>query len=144
MTVEDVLKADWNIVEIEVTVREPEHLGYIKRYHIGKDVRPGRTWSFVRTSKAGDVYKNGAGLEEIYIRKTIQFGQLKEKPRGKEICRGVLLKEIPKQIRGLEIYSMSPSARMSSEDEKLYRFSCVTDEWHGIKGEDETVEEEEI
>ncbi len=143
MTIGDVLKAGWNIAEIDVTVRQLEHLEYIKRYSIGRDIYPRKSQRFVRTSKAGDIYSNGWGREEVLIRKTIQFRQLEKKPKGKELCWGVLLEEIPKQIRDLEILSMSSCECMSGGGTKRYRFDCVTDEWHGIEGENETVEDRE-
>lgn len=144
MTVEEVLKADWRIAEIGVIVRKREPMEYIKEYCIGKDVRPGNSQRFLRTSKAGDVYSNGPGLEEIYIDKIIQFHQLAEKPNGKEKCWGTLLKEIPEQIRDLEIDYMYPRAYLPDRSLRGYFFDCVTDEWHGIKGEDETVEDKEL
>lgn len=143
MTIEDVLKADWNIAEIDVTVRKLEHLEYIKRYSIGRYICPGKSQWFVRTSKAGDIYSDGGEKENVVIPKTIQFQQLENKPKGKEMCWGVLLEEIPKQIRDLEILSMSSCECMSGGGTKRYRFDCVTDEWRGIEGENETVEDRE-
>lgn len=134
MTIHEILDADWTVDRIEVTVRERETTRYIMKYCIGRDVKPGRSQRFAYEAECGDVYKN-FGMKTLFIKRIIQFRQLEAKPQGKEMCVGVLLEEIPKEILALTIGHMSPYHCGSSDEMHGYRFECYVDAWLGIPGE---------
>lgn len=140
MTIRDVLIADWDVDKIDVTVRDRETTKYIMRYCIGKDVRPGRSERFLYEAEIGDVHGEPK-LKTLYIDRIIQFYQMEHKPQGKEMCRGVLLKEIPKEVLNLTIGHMHPHNCGRSNDLHGYVFDCyVDDAWSGIPGETKQVE----
>lgn len=139
MKIQDVLVADWNVDRIDVTVRKRETTEYIMRYCIGKDVVPGLSERFLYETEIGDVHGEPK-LKTLYINRTIQFYQLEEKPQGKGMCRGVLLKEIPQELLDLTIDIMRPYDCGRSNDLHGYRFWCGVDNWSGIQGETKQVE----
>ena len=139
MTIREVLEADWNVDKIDVTVREIETTKYVMGYRIGRDVKPGRSERFLYEAEVGDVYGE-QGMKTLFINRIIQFYQLKDKPQGKGMCRGVLIKEIPKELLDLTVDSMSPYDCGWSNDLHGYRFCCNVDQWSGIQGETKQVE----
>lgn len=141
MTIKEVLEADWNVNEIEVTIREESSTKFIRGYHIGENVKPPKHRQFLRETKAGDKYTT-CGMEHIYINKIIQFRDLPEKPQGKEMCVGVVTKNIPKEILDLEIDNMTPLGMGKSSGMHKYHFDCYVPIWFGIPGEGEEVENE--
>lgn len=139
MTIREVLEADWNVNKIDITVRERNTTKYIMRYCIGRDVEPGRCERFLYEAEVGDMHGT-TELKTLYINRTIQFYQLEDKPQGKGMCRGVLLKEIPKEILELTIDHMGPRDCGRSDDMHGYMFVCYVDAWGGIAGETKQVE----
>ena len=71
MTVKDVLSADLNVDNIDVTVRA-SNSQFIASYRIGRDVRPSKYHRFQYDTAAGSVYHLD-GLKYLYIEKEIQF-----------------------------------------------------------------------
>lgn len=69
------------------------------------------------------------------MRRIIQFRHLSKKPQGKEMCVGVLLEEIPKELLELPVESMHPYNCGRSDDMHGYRFDCYVEAWNGIPGE---------
>lgn len=134
MTIGEVLLADWDVDKIAVTVRDNTTMRYISGYKIGRDVKPGLSERFQYETEAGDVYGE-SNTKKLYINRIIQFYQLEKKPRGKEMCRGVLVKEIPKEILGLTIDQMYPYDFGGSNGLHGYDFNCCVDCWKGISGE---------
>lgn len=134
MIIQEVLDADCNVDRIEVTVRNSESTAYIMRYCIGRDVKPGLSECFAYEAECGDIYES-SGLRTLFIKRIIQFRQMNNKPQGKEMCFGVLTKEIPKEILELTIGLMSPYNCGSSDNMHGYRFDCYTNVWNGIPGE---------
>lgn len=134
MTIREVLESDWDVDKIDVTVRERETTKYIMGYRIGKDVKPGRSEKFLYEAEIGDVHGEPK-MKTLFINQIIQFYQLEKKPRGKEMCRGVLLKEIPKELLDLVIDHMSPHDCGWSHELHGYSFNCYVDTWDGIHGE---------
>ena len=139
MTIREVLEADCNADKIDVTVREKETTKYIMRYCIGRDVTPGKSQRFAYEAEAGDVYEN-CRMKTLFINKIIQFHQLEKKPQGKEMCRGVIMKEIPKELLDLEIEYMRPYDCGWSHELHGYNFNCYVDSWSGISGETKQAE----
>ena len=139
MTIREVLEADWNVDKIDVTVRENESTKYIMRYCIGRDVGPGLSERFICEAEIGDVYGDTRS-KTLYINRVIQFYQMEDKPQGKGMCRGVLIKEIPKEMLDLTISSMYPYDCGWSHELHGYRFCCYVDTWSGIQGETKQVE----
>lgn len=134
MTIREVLKSDWDVDKIDVTVREKETTKYIMRYCIGKDVGTGKSERFLYEAEIGDVYGEPKS-KTLYINRIIQFYQLEDKPQGKGMCRGVLIKEIPKELLDLAISHMLPYDCGWSHELHGYRFTCNVDNWIGISGE---------
>lgn len=134
MTVQEVLEADWHVSEIDITVRKKESSKYIMEYCIGRDVKPVRSQRFWYESKLGDIYKT-SGMSVLYMKRIIQFRQLEKKPQGKEMCVGVLDKEIPKELLGLTVEQMLPYCLGHADGLHGYRFECYVDSWNGIPGE---------
>ena len=139
MIIRDVLSADWNVDRIEVTVREKESTRYIMSYCIGRDVEAGRSQHFAYETEIGDVY-DSSGMKTLFIPRIIQFRQLPKKPQGKEMCVGVLEKEIPVEILNLPVESMYPYHCGYSDEMHGYHFECYTDAWSGIPGENKQIE----
>ena len=135
MTIREVLNTDWTVSWFEVEIRKEDVSGYCK-YIIGKDVKPSKYMRFVRETAVGDIYKDHAG-KIVLIDRIIQFRQLPEKPKGKEMCVGVLDDVIPKEILDLSVSHMSPSGCGRSDEMHGYRFCCYVDSWFGIPGENE-------
>lgn len=143
MTIREVLESDWDVNKIDVTVREKETTKYIMRYCIGKDVSMGKSERFLYEAEIGEVYGDTYGEPKpktLYINRTIQFYQLEDKPLGKGMCRGVLIKEIPKELLDLVISHMLPYDCGWSHNLHGYRFCCYVDAWSGIEGETKQVE----
>ena len=139
MTIREVLSTDWNVDKIDVTVREKETTKYIMGYRIGRDVKPGKSERFLYEAEVGDVHGESK-MKTLFINRIIQFYQLEKKPKGKEMCRGVLTKAIPDEILDLTINIMSPYDCGWSNDLHGYRFCCNVDQWSGIPGETKQVE----
>lgn len=139
MKIRDVLIADWNVDRIDVTVRERETTKYIMRYCIGRDVKPGLSERLCYEVEAGDLYGNSS-IKTLYINRIIQFFQQDNKPQGKGMCRGILEKEIPKEIMELEIEYMVPYHCGGSDELHGYCFDCYVDAWSGIPGETKQME----
>ena len=133
MTIREVLNADWTVSSIDVVVRNEDNR-FLCRYLIGKDVKPSKHMRFECETDAGDIYKDN-GLKTVLIDRIIQYRQLAKKPNGKEMCVGVLEKEIPKEIIDLEVTSMMPYGTGRSDEMHSYRFECYVDSWCGISGE---------
>lgn len=139
MTVREVLETDWTVDRIEVTVREKNTTKYIMQYRIGRNVDAGKSERFAYESDAGDVYEN-AGMKVLVMKKIIQYRQKSKKPQGKEMCVGVILQEIPKEILELSVYYMSPYHCGYSNEMHGYRFECYVNSWAGIPGENKQIE----
>ena len=139
MKIREVLEADWTVDRIEVTVRNKETTRYIMQYCIGKDMKPGSSEKFDYEAECGDVYQS-CGMRNMYIKRIIQFRQLEEKPQGKDLCVGVLLNEIPKEILELEVGHMTPYRCGTSDGLHGYYFDCYVDRWDGIQGENKQME----
>lgn len=135
MTIKDVLITDWTVAEIEVTVRERDSTRYIMEYHIGRDVKAGRSQRFVQETELGDLYSNGGDMKTLFINRIIQHRQLEKKAQGKEMCVGVLLENIPVELLNLTVESMRPYGCGNSDGMHGYRFECHVDAWNGIPGE---------
>lgn len=134
MTIRDVLIADWSVDKIDVTVRERESTRYIMEYCIGRDVKAGRSQRFLQETKLGDLYQN-SGMKSLFINRIIQHRQLEKKAQGKELCVGVLLKEIPVELLDLTVDFIQPYGCGNSDEMHGYRFDCYVDAWNGITGE---------
>ena len=134
MTIKDVLITDWKVDRIDVTVREKQSSKYIMEYYIGRDVEAGRSQRFAYETEVGDVYEN-AKMKTLFMKRIIQYRQLPKKPQGKEMCVGVLLEQIPKELLDLTIESMYPYNCGHSDEMHGYRFECYVDTWNGIQGE---------
>lgn len=139
MTIREVLNADWTVSWFEVDVREIESTKMIRTYLIGKGVKPARHARFIEVTAAGDIYKDGQH-KVVVTDKVIQFRQLPKRPQGKEMCVGVLIEDIPRELLDLDINYMHPSGCGCSDDMHGYRFTCYTDYWNGITGENEQME----
>lgn len=133
MTIREVLDADWTVDRIDAVVRGRKTTRYIMRYCIGRDVKPGRSQRFACETEYGDMYQD-SGKKTLFMNRTIQYRQLDKKPQGKELCVGVLDKEIPKEILDLTVGSMYPYHCGHSDDMHGYHFECYVDEWGGISG----------
>lgn len=132
MTIREVLNADWTVSSIDVVVRNEDNR-FLCRYLIGKDVKPSKYMRFECETDIGDIYKDN-GLKTVLIDRIIQYRQLAEKPKGKEMCVGVLEKEIPKEIIDLEVASMRPYGTGRADEMHRYYFECYVDSWCGISG----------
>lgn len=143
MTIREVLNADWTVSWFEVDIRDNNSTRYICKYLIGKDVKQSRYARFVCETAAGDIYKDTVG-KIVVIDKIIQFRYLTKRPQGKEMCVGVLVEEIPKEILDLIISHMSPSGCGRSDDMHGYCFTCYVDYWGGIPGENEQLSLAEV
>ena len=139
MLVKDVLEADWTVDEIVVTVREKESTRYIMEYCIGRDVKAGRSQSFVQETGLGDLYRS-SGMKTLFMNRIIQHRQLEKKAQGKEMCVGVLLENIPVELQNLTVNYMRPYGGGKSDGMHGYRFTCYVDVWNGITGEYEQLE----
>lgn len=135
MFIRDVLLADWTVAEIEVTVKERDSTRYIMEYHIGRDVKAGRSQRFVQETELGDLYSNGGNMKILFMNRIIQHRQLEKKAQGKELCVGVLLEEIPVELLELTVDFMQPYGCGNSDEMHGYRFDCYVDAWNGITGE---------
>lgn len=134
MTIKDVLIADWKVDRIDITVRERESSKYIMEYCIGRDVEAGRSQRFAYETELGDVYENSK-MKTLFMKRIIQYRHLPKKPQGKEMCLGVLLEQIPKELLNLPIESMYPYHCGHSDEMHGYRFECYVSTWSGITGE---------
>lgn len=143
MTIREVLNADWTVDRIEITVRDRKTTKYIMRYCIGRDVEPGRSERFAYETEMGDIYEISK-MKMLFMKRIIQFRQLKEKPMGKESCVGVLVEEIPRELLDLEIDHMHPYHCGGSDGMHGYCFDCYVDAWGGIRGENKQIEFTEL
>lgn len=139
MTIQEVLCTDWDVNEIDVTVRDRESSMYIMRYRIGKNASAGIAATFDYRSECGVVYRD-LGFKTLYMNRAIQFGELEKKPKGKEMCRGVQMEEIPREILELTVERMRPCNCGSLNGFHGYVFDCYVDMWSGIRGENKQME----
>ena len=137
MKIREVLNADWTVSWFNVFVRE-ERTGNCTEYIVGEGVKPPKHAKFVSETKAGDLYKDGM-IHVLVIDKIIQFRHMPNKPQGKEMCVGVVEKQIPKELLDLTISHMSPSGCGKSDGMHGYIFDCYVDCWVGISGENEQI-----
>jgi len=139
MTIRDVLNADWSVSRINVTVREKDTTKYIMRYCIGQDVKEGLSEKYMyQAENGGYVYAN-SGLKTLYLNRIIQHCQLNNVAKSKIGLRGILEKEIPKELIDLEVDVMSPYGLGYSDELHGYRFICYVDAWYGISGENKQI-----
>ncbi len=144
MTIQEVLEADWNVDKLDISVCHEKTGWRIMRYCIGRDVWPSKQDRFIRETEAGSLYGEG-GLNVLYCNRVIQFLQCTDKPKGLQLCaREVLLKQIPKELLELAVYSMSPWSCGGADFLHGYRFTCYVDSWNGISGEKENWHEKRI
>lgn len=143
MTIKDVLKADWTVDNIEVTVRDAATTRFITEYHIGENLQYSKHFYYIQETKAGTLYED-SDMKHFYMERIIQHLHLPmdDKKRGQEGCVGVLLDRIPKELLELEIDHMMPYGLGTSSDMHGYHFECNVGMWFGIPGENEEVEEE--
>lgn len=143
MTIKDVLKADWTVENINVTVWDAATMKFITEYHIGENLQYSRYFYYIQETKAGTLYED-SGMKHFYMERIIQHLHLPmdDKKRGQEGCVGVLLDRIPKELLELEIDHMMPYGLGTSSDMHGYHFECNVGMWFGIPGENEEVEEE--
>lgn len=141
MTIKELLEADNTIDRIDVTIRDEKTTRYIMRYCIGRDVEPGRSERYQYTSEGGDVYRNGK-LNALYMNRIIQYRQLEKKAQGKEVCVGVLLDEIPKEIIALPASHIRPYHCGYSKGMHGYYIDSYVESWNGIPGENSQIEME--
>lgn len=139
MTIREVLSADWTVGWIDIDVRRKEDTRLICNYLIGKEMSAPKRAKFVCETAAGDIYKDG-NIKMVISDRIIQFRQLPNKPKGKEMCVGVLEEEIPEELLNLEIAYLAPSGCGRSDDMHGYRFTCYVDFWGGLAGENEQLE----
>lgn len=123
MTIREVLNTDWRVSWFKVEVWDEASGRTVCVYLIGKDVKPAKYAKFVCETAAGDIYKDGK-IKITVIDKIIQFHQLPQKPQGKEMCVGILEKEITEGILELTVYHMYPSGCGSSDGMHGYMFGC--------------------
>lgn len=76
----------------------------------------------------------------MVIDKNIQYRNQEHKPKGKEMCVGVLTEVIPNEILDLSIYHMRPTDCGWSNEQHGYSFDCIVSFWNGIPGEHEQME----
>lgn len=138
MTIREVLEANWTVKHFEVTVRDKDGR-CICTYLIGKDTRLSRYAKFKSETAAGDIYYDN-GRKIMVIDKNIQFRNQEHKPKGKEMCVGVLTEVIPNEILDLSIYHMRPVSCGWSNEQHGYSFDCIVNFWGGIPGEHEQME----
>lgn len=115
MTIKEVLEADWCINHLEIVVRREKDSRYVASYLIGKGVRSPKYAKFADETAAGDIYMDGK-RKIVVIDKNIQYRQLEKKPIGREMCVGVLIEKIPKELLELRIDSMMPIDCGRSDD----------------------------
>lgn len=139
MTIREVLEADWAVKHFEVTVREETAGKWICSYKMGQDVKPPRYAKFAAETAAGDIYYDHT-RKIVVIDKNIQYRNLEHKPKGKEMCVGVLTEVIPNEILDLSIYHMRPTDCGWSNEQHGYSFDCIVSFWGGIPGEHEQME----
>lgn len=145
MKLKELLKADWNIDELEIKVYTNSRLvaEYRIGRHLGRPQTPPKYHRFLYTTKAGDVYGtrnkvdgNTDKVKIVLIDKGIQYGSE---------CRtggvGVILGAIPKELLELQVDYLMPYGWGSMEFHGYY-IHLVSDLWTGIAGEDEVVEDE--
>ena len=137
MTVKEVLDADLNVDNIQVTVRA-NNSQFIAEYNIGRDVRPSKYHRFQYDTAAGSVYHLD-GLKYIFIDKEIQFHEADVPYKGAKGF-GVLLEEIPQGLLDLEVSYLTQIKSIIRGSYHGYRFECHSDLWIGIPGEDEIIE----
>lgn len=143
MTIREVLNADCDVDRINVTIREEETTKYIMRYCIGRDVEAGISERFLYETEYGGVYGE-PDIKTLYIRRTIQHCQLKDLSNSKIGLRGVLEKEIPKELLGLTVGRMSPYRTGHSDEIHGYYFTCYVDTWSGLPGENSQIHINEL
>lgn len=143
MKIREVLDADLTVDKIDVTVRDKQTTKFIMRYCIGRDVQPGRSERFLYETELGDVH-GGGGMNTLYMSRVIQYRQQEKKPQGKEMCVGVLLGNIPKEILELPVEYMHPYDCGYSDEMHGYRIDSYVDAWSGIPGETKQMELELI
>lgn len=134
MKIREVLDADWTVDKLVITVRDKRTSRFIMRYCIGRDVKPGKSERFLYETELGDVHGDG-GMNTLYMRRIIQYLQQEKKPQGKELCVGVLLGSIPKEILELPVEYMRPYGCGHSDEMHGYRIDSYVDAWSGIPGE---------
>lgn len=141
MTIREVLNADWNVDKIAVTVRDAATSKYIMQYCIGRDVEAGRSERFLYETPIGDMHSYGSGMKVLYMNRIIQHCQLENLPANRTGLRGVLEKEIPKEILDLPVHIMKPYDCGKSSELHGYCFDCyVNTPWPGIDGEYEQIQ----
>lgn len=138
MTIREVLEADWTVKHFEAIVRD-EDGRYINCYLVGKDISPAKYAKWVCETAAGDIYYDN-GRKIVVIDKNIQFRNQEHKPKGKEMCVGVLTEVIPNEILDLPVYHMRPIDCGWSNEQHGYSFDCIVSFWGGIPGEHEQME----
>ena len=134
MTINDIIQADWNIDQLDITVRDASTTKYIMRYCIGRDVKPGRSERFRYEAECGDVYGTSS-MSTLFINRIIQHCQLPNLPQNRVGLRGVLDKEIPKELLELPIWYMVPINCGHAHELHGYRLECNVNSWNGIPGE---------
>lgn len=134
MTINDIIQADWHIDQLDITVRDASTTKYIMRYCIGRDVKPGRSERFRYEAECGDVYGT-SGMSTLFINRIIQHCQLPNLPQNRIGLRGVLDKEIPKELLELPVWYMVPINCGHSHELHGYRLECNVNSWNGIPGE---------
>lgn len=104
MTINDIIQADWNIDQLDITVRDASTTKYIM-------------------------------LSTLFINRIIQHCQLPNLPQNRVGLRGVLDKEIPKELLELPVWYMVPINCGHSHELHGYRLECNVNSWNGIPGE---------
>ena len=141
MTIKEVLKADWTVENIVITVRDAATTCFLTEYHIGENLQTSHHFKYIRETKAGTLYEN-VGMKHLYMDRVIQHRHLPDKKKGYELCVGVLTENIPRELLELEIENMMPYGLGKSDDMHGYHFECYVGMWFGVPGENETMEEE--
>ena len=135
----EVLKADWSVDNINVTVRDKETSKYIMQYRIGADARPDMYERFVSENSQCVVYEGQIGMQAVVMRRIIQNYQLDDLPPNRQGLHGVVEKAIPKAIRELEVSHMMPYSYGRGDSLHGYMFDCYVAKWSGIEEEHEQV-----
>lgn len=141
MTIREVLKADWTVENIVITVRDAVTSRFLMEYHIGENLLTSHHFKYIRETKAGTLYES-AGMKHLYMERIIQHRHLPDKKKGYELCVGVLLENIPEELLELEIICMAPHGCGKSDAMHGYHFDCYVGMWLGVPGENEDAEED--
>lgn len=140
MTVKEVLKADWTVESIVITVRDANTTRFLEEYHIGENLQYSNNFKYVQETKAGTLYSD-VGMKHLYMERIIQYRHLSKKSKGEELCVGVVMENIPQELLDLEIGHMRPYGCGRSDDMHGYLFNCYSMMWFGVPGENEKIEE---